>query len=570
MSISTHALLSPEERSRLAAMPELGGGNLLATAMAVHPDPHIPFIRTGRAVINTAGEEQTEFTLAQLDALAQSWSVRYHEQGVGPRDRVALYMEDTFAYTIHLNALAQLGAIGVLINSKASPALALGLCERTTPVGIYTDRSRLATINEGIGSLDGLRWVQLAEDLPAPPPAALPDAWRFKHAPEDPVSIMHSSGTTGIPKAVTQTHASSVAGPRFRLENYTEPAHERMMTAQPQSHLGCIVYTAYSILAGTPLVALYDPSGEELEAAVRQHRPKGVMAFAHAYAELAALETPSGTVDSVDYWVTMGDAIHEAHIRAILAKRSPDHEPSTFYDRFGTTELGWGLVVQPRTLSSERSDRRVGKPDPVAEVAVLRADGSKAPVGEVGFFGAKGPSITAGYWNDSDTTYRSKLGGYWLTGDLVYQDVDGNYFVVDRTKDAFETAEGTGYSVLMEEVLLSEISAISDCAVVAGRCGERVVPVAIVIPVIPAISGESPPTAGRLLAEANGVLEKAGHPRIAVLDVARTPDDFPVGVTGKVLKRQLREKYSDLAVCSSPENRAIAAFMTDLPATEVA
>src|SRR6478609_9577596 len=268
MSISIHALLSPEERSRLAALPELGGGNLLATAMAVHPDPHISFIRTGRPVINTAGEEQTEFTLAQR------WSVWYHEQGVGPRDRVALYMADTFAYTIHLNALAQLGAIGVLINSKASPALALGLCERTTPVGIYTDQSRFAAISEGIGSLEGLRWVQFAHDLLAPPPASLPAAWRFKHAPEDPVSSMHSSGTTGIPKAVTQTHASSVAGPRYRLENYIEPANERMMTAQPQSHLGCIVYTAYSILAGTPLVALYDPSGEELAAAVRQHEPK--------------------------------------------------------------------------------------------------------------------------------------------------------------------------------------------------------------------------------------------------------------------------------------------------------
>ena len=197
MTISNKPLLSPEQRSRLAAMPELGGGNLLATAMAVHPDPHIPFIRTGRPVINTAGEEQTEFTLAQIDALAQSWSVWYHNQGVGPRDRVALYIADTFAYTIHLNALAQLGAIPVLINSKASPALALGLCERTTPVGIYTDRTRLAAISEGIGSLDGLRWVQLAEDLPAPPPAALPDAWRFRHAPEDPVSIMHSSGHDG-------------------------------------------------------------------------------------------------------------------------------------------------------------------------------------------------------------------------------------------------------------------------------------------------------------------------------------------------------------------------------------
>ncbi|OBC02913.1 AMP-binding protein [Mycobacterium sp. 852013-50091_SCH5140682] len=564
MTISTRALLSPEERCRLAALPELGGGNLLATAMAVHPDPHIPFIRTVRPVINTAGEEQTEFTLAQLDALAQSWSVWYHEQGVGPRDRVALYMADTFAYTIHLNALAQLGAIGVLINSKASPALALGLCERTTPVGMYTDRTRFASIAEAIGSLDGLRWVQFAEDVPAPAPASLPDAWRFNHAPEDPVSIMHSSGTTGIPKAVIQTHASSVAGPRYRLVNYTEPAHERMMTAQPQSHLGCIVYTAYSILAGTPLVALYDPTGEELAAAVRQHQPKGVMAFAHAYSELAALETPSGTVDSVDYWVNMGDAIHEAHIGAILAKRSPNQESPTFYDRFGTTELGWGLVVQPRTLASERSDRRVGKPDPGLEVAVLRPDGSKAPVGEVGFFGAKGPSITAGYWNDADTTYRSKLGGYWLTGDLVYQNADGDYFVVDRTKDAIQTAEGTGYSVLMEEMLLSEIGTISDCAVVAGRHGDQTVPVAVVV------TDDSPAAAARLLAEANHILEKAGHPRIAVLDVARTPDDFPVGVTGKVLKRQLRDRYSDLAISLHQENRAIAAFITDQPHGAVA
>ncbi len=568
MTISNRSLLSPDERSRLAAMPELGGGNLLVTAMAVHPDPHVPFIRTDRPVINTAGEEQTEFTLTQLDALVQSWSVWYHQQGVGPRDRVALYIADTFAYSIHLYALAQLGAIGVLINSKASPGLALGLCQRTTPVGIYTDRARLAAIDEGIGSLDGLRWTQLAEDLPAPARAALPDAWRFRHAPEDPVSIMHSSGTTGRPKAVIQTHASSVAGPRYRLDNYTPPTNELLMTAQPQSHLGCIVYTAYSILAGTPLVPLYDPSGEELAAALREHQPKAVMSFAHAYAEMAALDTPAGTVDSVDYWVTMGDAIHEAHIRAILAKRSPDQPPATFYDRFGTTELGWGLIVQPRTLSSERTDRRVGKADAVAEVAVLRPDGSRAPVGEVGFFGARGPSITAGYWSDADATYRSKLGGYWLTGDLMYQDEDGNYYVVDRTADAIETAEGTGYSVLMEEVLLSEISAITDCAVVAGRHDDRIVPVAVVIAGV--IGGDSPAEARRLLAAANEALEKAGHPRIAVLDIARTPDDFPVGVTGKVLKRELRARYNDLAESPRPEHRAVAAFMTHRPDSAVA
>lgn len=146
----------------------------------------------------------------------------------------------------------------------------------------------------------------------------------------------------------------------------------------------------------------------------------------------------------------------------------------------------------------------------------------------------------------------------------MYQDVDGNYFVVDRTKDAIETAEGTAYSVLMEEVLLSEISGITDCAVVAGRHGERIVPVAVII------TGESPAQAGRLLAEANDVLKNAGHPCIAVLDVALTADDFPVGVTGKVLKRELRDRYRDLALCSGRENRAVAAFMTDPPDSAVA
>ena len=110
------------------------------------------------------------------------------------------------------------------------------------------------------------------------------------------------------------------------------------------------------------------------------------------------LETPSGTVDSVDYWVNMGDAIHEAHIGAILAKRSADQEPPTFYDRFGTTELGWGLVVQPRTLASERSDRRVGKLYP------RRTYGQRAII-VVGVIGGIGLI----WWNFSDLETRIAL-----------------------------------------------------------------------------------------------------------------------------------------------------------------
>jgi acyl-coenzyme A synthetase/AMP-(fatty) acid ligase len=552
MSLSRQPLLPAELRVALAADQNLGGGNLLPTALAAHPRPDVPFIRSGRPLINAAGRPQTEFSLRQLDELAQSWSVWYFEQGIRPRDRVTIYLSDSFAYSVHFYALAQIGAIPVLVNSKASQQIALGLCRQTSPVGIYTDHAHLETLGAEIRSLPDLRWVQLAEELPAPPAATLADNRRFRHAGEDPVSIMHSSGTTGRPKAVIQTHASSVAGPKYRLVNFTEPDSPLMMTAQPQSHLGCIVYTTYAVLAGTPLIGLYDPSGAQLAAALREHRPKTVMAFAHAYGELAALDLPPGSIDSVQRWINMGDAIHEAQVKAILAKRSEGLPPAVFYDRFGTTELGWGLVVQPRTLTSARSDRRVGKPDAVAEVAVLRKDGSQAAAGEVGFFGAKGPTITAGYWNDSDTTYRSKLGGYWLTGDLVYQDADGNFFQVDRASDAIETGTGTGYSVLMEELLLSEVSEIQDCAVVAGRRGNRIVPVAVVV------TGESVVEPEKLLSTANEALHAAGYPELEVLEVAVTDTDFPVGVTGKVLKRQLREKYSSLSSYLRDSGKTVA------------
>jgi acyl-coenzyme A synthetase/AMP-(fatty) acid ligase len=540
MPLSALAVLSPEQREKLAGDHSFGGGSLLRAAVAANPHPTEPFLRSGRPLINTDGRPQTDFSLVQLQRLAESWSVWYLERGVRPRDRVAIYRDDSFAYSVQYYALSQIGAIAVLVNSWAPPSIALSLCEQTNPVGILTDEARLAALGERLHALPGLRWTQTVEDLPAPPAADLPESARFRHAPADPVSILHSSGTTGRPKPAIQTHESSVAGPRFRLVTHKETPGALTMTALPQSHLGCIAYMSYAVLGGTPVVPLYDASGRQLEAAVTEHRPTAVMAFGHAYAELAALDPPPGALDSVSSWVSIGDAVHEAHIKKVLAQRSDDLPPAAFLDRLGTTELGWGVLLQVRTLATERKDRCAGKPVGVAEVAVLRPDGTHAEVNEFGLLGAKGPAITAGYWNDSDTTYRTRLSGFWLTGDVAYGDEEGNYYQVDRAVDAIETPSGTGYSVFMEELILNEVPEIADCTVIAGRDGDRAMPVAVVR----LKADDADPAA--LLAAANEALYSARHPQLALLEVARSDEDFPVGVTGKVLKRQLREKYGSL------------------------
>jgi acyl-coenzyme A synthetase/AMP-(fatty) acid ligase len=233
--------------------------------------------------------------------------------------------------------------------------------------------------------------------------------------------------------------------------------------------------------------------------------------------------------------------------------RGPDRAPAAFYDRLGTTELGWGVLLQVLTPDSERNDRCGGKPVGVADVAVLRQDGTEADADEYGLLGARGPAITPGYWDDSDITYRSTLAGYWLTGDIAYRDETGRFFLVDRAADSIETGDGTAYSVLMEEILLSGVPDIADCTVVAGRHGDRMVPVAVVK------LHEGSRDVMPLLAEANDVLRRSGQPELVVLESAREAGDIPVGVTGKVLKRQLRDKYKTLpGLADPPSGRCFA------------
>jgi acyl-coenzyme A synthetase/AMP-(fatty) acid ligase len=540
MSISAQALLSRDLRAQLAADSSLGVGNLLRKAIEVNPHPDAPFLESARPVTNSDGQEQTEFSLLDLDRLAQSWAVWYLEQGVRPRDRVAVFFEDSFAYSIHVHALAQIGAIGMMLNSNVTKEMALELAGKSGPIGLYIDRVRLDRLGESIATLEDLRWVQLVEELPAPPAAVLPEEARFKHVADDPVVILYSSGTTGLPKPIVHSHASLAAGPRWRLVNFIERPNSLMMAAQPQSHVGAVVYALYAVVAATPIVPLYDPTGPELVSAIVRYRPTMVLAFGHVYSDLAALQTPDGDLDSVEGWISLADAVHEAHIKEILGRRSKDLPEAVFYDRYGSSELGWGLMVARRSLSTERSDRRMGTPDSLAEFAVLREDGTKAATGEFGLIGVKSPTVTLGYWADSDRTYRSQLGGYWLSGDVGYQDEDGTYFHVDRTVDVIETDAGTGYSVLMEEVLLAEVSDILDCAVVAGKHDGRTVPVAVITR---SSDDVDPDDVFRL---ANEALRTVGHPELALLEVAATDDDLPVGVTGKVLKNRLREKYRSL------------------------
>ena len=160
-------------------------------------------------------------------------------------------------------------------------------------------------------------------------------------------------------------------------------------------------------------------------------------------------------------------------------------------------------------------------------------DGTPAEAGEVGLLGVKGPTVTPGYWNDSEKTYRSLLNGYWLSGDLVFRDAANRFYHVDRAVDAIRTAGGTVYSVLTEEILLACLPEITDCVVVAAERAGDICAIALVH------LRDGHDTDG-MLARANEVLAGLDKPPLAEVRAADVAS-VPVGVTGKVLKRRIRQ-----------------------------
>lgn len=542
----SRTLLKGSARIHVGRTVTFGGGNVWQTALEHSPAPNDQILNTTTPLINLHGEPQSTFTIAELCKLADGLSLQYLDLGVRARDRVVIYIDDSFEDQLHLAALTQIGAIPVLLNGKVEPEIAIKLMMRAGPVGLYTDKAHLSRLPADRDMPVALRWTRCATCLTTTD-NNLPDNARYRHSEDDPVAICHTSGTTGLPKLVVWSHHQSVAGPRFRLRTQREREDSTLLSALPQSHSGAIGFTFYALLAGIPFVTLPGSSPAAITAAARNYHPTMVLAFNEAFSALATSKIDAAAFASVATWINIGDSAHQEHIKRLTAlghhlvrqRRVPG---SVFGDGLGSSELGWAALHRVVINGMLPKAGYIGTPTDLAEVRVFREDGREADVNEVGMLGVRSSSVTPGYWDDSDRYYRSMMNGYWLSGDLVYRDPAGQFFHMDRVVDVIRTTEGVGYSLLMEEVLMANLPDVADCAVIAGRMEGTEIPVAVA-----RRRPDTHTTARDLLNRANAALRAAGQPPLVLLDVLDAHEELPTGATGKTLKRRLRVQYSDLS-----------------------
>jgi acyl-coenzyme A synthetase/AMP-(fatty) acid ligase len=523
-------LVSDEVRAAVAGDSTIGAGNFLARALAISPAPDEPILILEKPMLTFSGESYAQLSLNDIDRLAKIYAGLYKQLGVRAQDPVFVYLDDGAEYLIHYLALVRLGAIGVLTNGNMAPKIALAHARNVGAIGIFTDAAHLNTFADCNSQFKFI----------------VTDASLKNVEPRDlPIMIAHSSGTTGIPKAVLLQQEGFFFGVRYRLSVARVPGGESILSSLPHSHNCAIAYITLALLSGTPVYITSDHNGESVLRRISEVKPRMVVSFPQTYVEMTECELDAFDLSSVNLWFNGGDAAHETHIRALVKRGSHTENGqavpgSIFIDGMGSSEMGFSLFRNVHTANTNNYNRCVGRPLEWVEAQILSEDGEKLGPNQIGRLGVKAPSVTTGYWNNSVLTFKSRLAGYFLTGDLAYRDEEGRFFHVDRTPDVIRTRAGLVYGLKTEEFLMSRLADIADCTVFGQSIeGEDVQIPTIRVRIRPA-SALAGISEADLLATFNRALAAGDLPLLGALKVTAA-NEIPLGTTGKVLKSALRE-----------------------------
>ncbi|MFF7603780.1 AMP-binding protein [Streptomyces parvulus] len=529
------------ERAQLAADQRLGVGNVLTTLTERGTGLDTPTLTFDTEVDGHPAWQS--LTLAQLAERVAGRAAALHALGVRPRDPVAVWVTDGADQVLGYLALARLGAIPALVNGRLPTDQAAEYIRRLGAVGVIADVPHWDLLS-GAGNTTPL--LAHPADLGKGDAAGAPAPYR--HHANEPVVITHSSGTTGLPKAVTHSHHSLFAAIRHRLSLPKGQGLDRMLGALPSAHAATVIAVNLALTNRAQLAVLSQQNGARVLDAIESWQPTSVLGFAATWSELAGEDLSKRDLASVRTWWNTGDCAHEAHIRRLIANGTRESvtargrvtTPGSFFvDGLGSSEMGHSQFHITHTPDTDRYGRCIGRPHAFSDVAVVDDDGEKLGAGEVGQLAVSAPTLSLGYWNDSVTTYRTRRDGYFLTGDLVMRDEEGYYYHVDRLVDAVDLGDGHRlYTMLCEERVLADCPDVLECTVVAVPSEGRVA-TSVLLVLDPAADQESDRTPEVLAALDEHVARTVE--RVVVV----SPDRIPLGATGKVRKFLLRRRFLD-------------------------
>jgi long-chain acyl-CoA synthetase len=442
-------------------------------------------------------------------------------QGFGVGDRLALLLPNGPDYVELIYACSMLGVIAVPLNARLSTKEIDRVLEDAGPRGIVRHSSLAAP---GVQ----LSWQQVIDEEPLR--ISNNSVPKVFYDPDAVVGLIYTSGTTGRPKGVTVTHGNVLADiHNFNYwMRYTEGGI--YLHAAPIFHIADFPSMFAAPAFGAAQITIPKFSAQTFCETVEQwHVTHSVLV--PTMINLLTQLPDAGKYDLSSLQVL---AYGGSPMAPELVHRTRELLPKVkLIQVYGLSETGFltGLQDQEHTEDKLMS---CGRSCPGVDLQVTETLGKQVEPGEAGELIVRGANVMRGYWNNPEETAAAFCDGFFRTGDIGRQDAAGYFFILDRLKDMIVTGGENVYSGEVEAVIYGN-PAVREVAVFGvpdPQWGELVMACVVLKP-------DATLAADDLVAFCRRSLASYKLPR----RIEFSETDLPKNSSGKVLKRNLRERF---------------------------
>ncbi|WP_284615226.1 class I adenylate-forming enzyme family protein [Aquabacterium humicola] len=500
----------------------------LAALVRAHADAR----PTAPAVV--CGDEGMDYR--RFDARADRIAASLQRDGLQPRDTIAICAPSSIDYlALFIGALRAGVAVAPLAPSSTAAQLvamvgdadarlffvdaavadSLAAAGATLPPG-----ARSVRLDDSAGDLRFGDWLAPAGTAPAP--VAIDPDWAF--------NLIYSSGTTGTPKGIVQPHAMRWAHiQRAAMSGYGPDTVT--LTATPLYSNTTLVSVIPTLAYGGCVVLMPKFEAGQYLALAERHRATHTMLVPVQYQRLMARPDFDRFDLSAFRFKFCTSAPFHAELKADVLARWP----GALVEYYGMTEGGGTCILQAHLHPDKL--HTVGQPAEGHDIRLIDEDGREVPPGESGEVVGRSPGMMSGYHKQPAKTaeaewFDAEGRRYIRTGDVGRFDADGFLVLHDRRKDMIISGGFNIYPSDLEAVLRRH-PAVADAAVIgipSAEWGET--PVACVVL-------RAPADADAIRQWVNDQVGKTQR-----LAAVRVLDELPRSAIGKVLKRDLRERFA--------------------------
>lgn len=414
-------------------------------------------------------EEGRSMTYGQFKKHVDSFSISlYNQYGIRKGDRIALLMVNSIDFCIAFYAAAKIGAIVVPLSTKLketelvhplvnSGAKLLILNEKWW--GNVKDIIHLTQINKVIvsGKVHDKTIGQSLDDL-----TKLECTERYSENVDlkDPIVLMYTSGTTGVPKGALLSHLNILHGVICYKEAFNLSEHDSTIIAVPIFHITGLaaLMALFVYIGGTIVLHQYFNAQRVIEDIIARN-----ITFFHAsptvFILLLEQSKKYGEIKGIRKFAC-GSANMPLGVLDKLKKWLPEMK---FHTVYGLTETSSPATIMPDDVYEIGKRGSSGLPIPGIEMKVVDDEGNELPEDSIGELLIKGSTVMLRYWNEQQNR-QFRRNGWFYSGDLARIDKDGFVYIVDRKKDMINRGGEKIYSIEVENIIYNH-PAVKEVAV---------------------------------------------------------------------------------------------------------